>query len=541
MGLKREIYTNGETLLFRAQNAEIDFAALEWDGYRIFRSDSNLFIVGGKGKGDIYGVYEFLKQNLGIKVYAEDEMLIPETKNLKLLDIDLTDKPDIATRAFTSYKATYTDESLRTRMRLNGNQDNWIYFSHSTFLILPKETYFNDHRDWYSTDATQLCLTNEEMTQEFIKNTVELVRVNTDDRFIMIGLEDKNTFCECENCTKQVQEVKESGVMLRFVNKVAKAVNKFIEQNQKGREFHIVFYAYYKTVDPPVKYENGKYTPLAADIAPEENVAVMFAPLYSDFSHSLLDPVYNASCSERLSGWMSLFNDGNLFARYYSTQAGYYFVPFNNWPALQENYKLLNDIGCPYVYNQGSHSANTGNFQEMTLWVNAQLMWDSNQNTGELIDEFISAYYKNVSAEISEYFNLLQAHYAILLQEQGLLAYSTMSYRELYKNTEVWPREFLLQAERLLDGALEKLEPLRDSDLELYNKLSMRVRVERLTPIYFILELYSAYYTESDLRAYIEEFETVTSARGMLYWAEENASEDRSISSLITGWKNNLL
>ena len=531
----------GETPLFLAQNVEVDMDALEWDGYRIFRKESNLFIVGGKGKGDIYGVYEFMERNFGVKVYAEDEILVPAARDMKLLDIDLTETPDIATRAFTSYQATYKSEQLRTRMRLNGNQENWIYFSHSTFLILPKETYYNDHRDWYSTDSTQLCLTNEEMTQEFIKNTVDLVRANPDDRFIMLGLEDVNTFCECENCAAQVREVKESGVMLRFVNKVAKAVNEFIAENQPGREFYVVFYAYYKTEDPPVKYENGKYAVLAPDLTPEDNVAVMFAPLYADFSHSLMDGTYNASCSERLQGWKAIFSDGNLFARYYAAQFGYYFVPFNNWPALQENYKLLKDIGCPYVYNQGAHSANTGNFQEMTLWVNSQLMWDTDQNTNELIDEFIDVYYKDAAEEISEYFGLLRAHYAILQVENGLYAYPTMSYRDLYKTAEVWPREFLLQALSLFDSALEKLEPLGTADPAMYEKLSMRVRVERLTPIYFILELYSAYYTEADLREMINEFETVTSARGMLYWAEENASEDRSISTLISGWKNNLL
>lgn len=531
----------GETPLFLAQNVEVDMDALEWDGYRIFRKESNLFIVGGKGKGDIYGVYEFMERNFGVKVYAEDEILVPAARDMKLLDIDLTETPDIATRAFTSYQATYKSEQLRTRMRLNGNQENWIYFSHSTFLILPKETYYNDHRDWYSTDSTQLCLTNEEMTQEFIKNTVDLVRANPDDRFIMLGLEDVNTFCECENCAAQVREVKESGVMLRFVNKVAKAVNEFIAENQPGREFYVVFYAYYKTEDPPVKYENGKYAVLAPDLTPEDNVAVMFAPLYADFSHSLLDGTYNASCSERLQGWKAIFSDGNLFARYYAAQFGYYFVPFNNWPALQGNYKLLKDIGCPYVYNQGAHSANTGNFQEMTLWVNSQLMWDTDRNTNELIDEFIDVYYKDAAEEISEYFGLLRAHYAILQVENGLYAYPTMSYRDLYKTAEVWPREFLLQALSLFDSALEKLEPLGTADPAMYEKLSMRVRVERLTPIYFILELYSAYYTEADLREMINEFETVTSARGMLYWAEENASEDRSISTLISGWKNNLL
>ena len=88
----------GRTPLFETQDEEVDFSALEWDGFTIFRKGSNLFIVGGEGRGDIYGVYEFLKLNLGIKVYAEDEMLIPVTENMKLLDINLTDKPDICIR-----------------------------------------------------------------------------------------------------------------------------------------------------------------------------------------------------------------------------------------------------------------------------------------------------------------------------------------------------------------------------------------------------------------------------------------------------------
>ena len=55
-----------------------------------------------------------------------------------------------------------------------------INFVHSFYKYLPPEKYFDAHPEWYSEingkrkhEHAQLCLTNEEMTRELIKNVLE--------------------------------------------------------------------------------------------------------------------------------------------------------------------------------------------------------------------------------------------------------------------------------------------------------------------------------------------------------------------------------
>jgi hypothetical protein len=533
-------FSIGETALFKSTGEVLDKAKLTRDGFRIFVKDEHLFMAGGGGKGNIYAVYEFLELNFGVKFFAEDEILTPKVTDMKLLDFNETVIPHIATRAYTTYKSLYHDPILRTRMRLNGHNESWIYFSHSTFLILPKEVYFNEHRDWYSTDGTQLCFTNEEMTEEFIKITVELVANNPDSQFIMLGLEDINTFCSCERCKPLVDTIKESGVVIRFVNKVAKAVEDWINENSPGREFTVVTYAYQKTEAPPVAYDSktNKYLPLDESVKPRDNVAIMFAPLYSDFSHSLLDEEYNPASTARLSGWRDI---GNVFARYYGAQFGYYFVPFNNWVAVKENYRILYEMGAPYCYNQGAHVFNSGNFQEMVLYVHSRLMWDTSRSARQLIEEFIANYYKQAGDAVQEYFDLLQAHYAMLFNDKSLLHIPSMSVRDSYMKPEIYPRELIKQFDGIFEKAFAAIEPLRTENPDLYDILELRLRTERLTPIYFKIILYSGYYGKNELSQMINEFEEVTSMQGIGYWAEPNTREDRAMSLLITGWKNSLL
>ena len=82
-----------------------------------------------------------------------------------------------------------------------------INFVHSFYKYLPPEKYFADHPDWYSEidgqrkhERAQLCLTNEEMIQELIKNVLKTLRDNPDATMIDVSQNDWYGFCTCEKC-----------------------------------------------------------------------------------------------------------------------------------------------------------------------------------------------------------------------------------------------------------------------------------------------------------------------------------------------------
>jgi hypothetical protein len=42
--------------------------------------------------------------------------------------------------------------------------------NHNSFGIMPKEKYWDEHRNWYSTDGEQLCYSQEDMLDEMCEN-----------------------------------------------------------------------------------------------------------------------------------------------------------------------------------------------------------------------------------------------------------------------------------------------------------------------------------------------------------------------------------
>ena len=78
-------------------------------------------------------------------------------------------------------------------------------------------------------DGTQLCLTNEEMKAEFIKNLKVVISTHPNDKYILLGEEDSNTFCNCDNCQEAIKKYgTPSGVDMIFVNPVAEEIENWL-------------------------------------------------------------------------------------------------------------------------------------------------------------------------------------------------------------------------------------------------------------------------------------------------------------------------
>ena len=103
---------------------------------------------------------------------------------------------------------------------------------HSFFEILPPSVYFEQHPEWYSLikgkrEPKQLCLANEEMKAEYIKETLRRLREDTSVDFIQVSQSDWHGYCSCEKCKAMMDEDGgvPSGPYLRFANEVAAALD----------------------------------------------------------------------------------------------------------------------------------------------------------------------------------------------------------------------------------------------------------------------------------------------------------------------------
>lgn len=529
----------GNTSLCEASGVSVDYDVFGTDGYVVRTEENSVLMLGGGSLGSLYAAYDFIERNLGAQVYAEEEILIKPAEDIRLLDFDVKEIPDIERRAISSYQVT-ANQTHRRRLRFVSNSDNWTYWTHSHFALMPKETYFEEHSDWYSPDGTQLCLTNEEMTAQMIENVTAFLEEHPNDEYITLGQQDSNTFCTCSICSEQVLRYRESGVMIRFINKVARGVQANLDASGSGRKIRFATYAYQRTQSAPVSYENGEYTPLDESVIPDDNVAVLVAPLSACYCHSMLDPDCNATAKQTVEGWHALGT--TIYMRLYTAQYAYYFMPFMGWSELAENYGNFADLNVRYIFDTAVGETVTPGFQEMLAYVKSKLMWNTSLDIRALMDDFMRQYYKQAYEPMKEMFMIYETQWATL-ENLGYHLIPSASQGDRYANTEVFPRGMLNALAALEEEAMTAIAPIEAEDEALYLRLKNRIECELVPVIYWRIELYPEYFTVTQLSDMIDELERICNTVGIDRWAEYNsaAGADKSISTLVSEWRTELL
>ena len=538
---EKEYYLSiGNTSIFQGSDVTVSYEELGIDGLRLVTKGNTVVMAGYSENGAMYAMYEFLERTFNLEIYGEDEYYIDSNVNNIFLRIfDVTEKPAFDRRSVGLYPYS-VNATFRNRMRQELYDRNWIYWSHSHFKIMPKEIYYDAHNDWYSPDETQLCLTNDEMREEFTKNVIQLIKDNPDCDYIMLGQEDVNTFCTCQRCTEQAAIYKNSGVMMHFVNKVADDVQKYIDENEPGRIFTLCTFGYQQTQNAPVNFVDGEYRPIDDSVLPRDNVTVMVAPIYACNSHDYYAPC-NSDVEAVFKGWQAVAK-GHLFVWMYNKIFAYYFIPFNNFSSIVDDYKILQDLGTRFVYHQGNKETPAGGMQELMCYVQAKLMWDTDLSFDGLVEDFITHYYKDAAPYYREYYDLVRMSYS-KWETEGLHCYNNSSKAKDVYDTKYWTQNLLDRFEVLFNSMLNSIKKYKSTDPELYETLELRIKKEQLTERYLYLSMYFDRLTYDEAKSMINEFETVSAKSGLTVWKEMyfSTSTESLISRLLAEWRAKLL
>lgn len=468
------------------KNANIEASAdLKDTGSCLQTSGSNVYLFGDTSFGDVNAVYDFLDFTFNYRFYAEDEIAIDTVTSANLLNFTgYCNVPDIDNMAFM-YGELNNGMQYTRRLRSINYYQSWIsdMYAHTYFKILPPATYFADHEDWYSpatdedgnpTWGPNLCLTrSDEMVDEFVKRVETLIEEDETRNYFMLGQEDNFGFCDCSSCKAEIERLgSSSAVMMEFTNEVVERVNAWLEENYPERDVHFMTFAYNHTKNPPTKTDaNGNQVLVSDSVKAADNLSVMFVINSVDYAV----PYYeNASVMSMLEGWSLVTDDITIWQ--YSTNFDNYMEPLFNWGTMKTNYETLSQYGVNYVVEQGSHNTNTATFTEMRLFVMSALARDTSLSTGELIDEFMNAYYKDAAPKMKELFEMYVNH-LMKLVESGA---SVMSNGNYIMNANNWDYLLLERMLDKLDEALEAVKPLESTDSALYETLVSRIEKEGL-------------------------------------------------------------
>ena len=363
----------------------------------------DLILAGGSPRGTVYAVLTFLEDVVGCRWWTATAGRIPWKPTLKVGQLSLRYAPPLEYREPFWYVAF--DDLWSARNKANGIRSGGsdayggrhLYegFVHTFYSLIPPEKYFADHPEWFSevngrrtAEDAQLCLTNEEMRRELVRNLKERLRANPKATIASVSQNDCFNPCTCPRCRAvDEEEGSPSGLLLRFVNSVAADIE------TEFPNVTIDTLAYQYTRKPP------KIT------RPRRNVIVRLCSIECSFSEPLDGP-RNTAFFEDLKGWAAIAD--RLFIWDYTTDFAHYIQPHPNYSVLAPNIRIFARNKVRGVFEQGAYQSWGSEMAELRAWLLAKLLWNPELDAAKLQDEFIRGYYGPAAGAVSSYLSRLE-------------------------------------------------------------------------------------------------------------------------------------
>ena len=459
---------------FGARIGYIPKKELGKEGFSIKTDGDKLYIIGGKPRGVLYGVYTFLETYCGCRWFTHTVSRIPTRSTLEIPDIDDTQVPILEYRE--PHYPSYGEADWHARNKCNshwsllskryGGKICFKPFVHTFLEIIDPNEYFEQHPEYFSEingerfggNTTQLCLTNPDVLKIAKKKVRQWLKEDPEASVISVSQNDYYTYCTCSNCRKlDEQENSHMGSLLTFVNAIADDIR------EDYPEVAIETLAYQYTRKVP------------AHIRPRDNVIIRLCDIECCFSHPIAECNHtfgNADTSEQtfvedLKDWSKICK--RIYIWDYVVNYVHNLLPHPNWGVLQPNIQLFAENNVKGIFEQGnSFRGKYGEFDLMKQYVLAKLLWDPYCDMNIHVNEYLHGVYGLAAAEVRHYYDMLQ----------GLIKPDI--HMNLYENpnAKYLTDEFLEEA----DAALARAEIAADN-----NEVLERVKVLRLSTRYAIM------------------------------------------------------
>jgi hypothetical protein len=538
-----KIISLGDTEALESLALNVDYEALNGDGFIMKTVGKSLFIDGANDRGTLYGAYDFVEKVLGVRFLDHDAEHIPTLNEVPMYEINAVERPAFRYRTCLT-DATYhvADEDFYAKMRYSHEfmttGEEWGGNSLSLYkefnqthnnltYVSPKKYYYeadgktvieeNAHMFYvnqnrgdgnfrpldicYSDGITEDGEIDETMevsaAKAFLETFKRIVLESPETEYYMGGQEDITHCCSCARCTAQVEKYGVSSVnTIRFYNTMAKEIQKWADQTPElnGKKVKLVCFAYYWTKDAPVK-EDGKggYVPVHESVRPAENLYIRIADITANLYYSLVDEecVANGYGPEYLKKWSSI-TDRFWYWGYMTAHAIYYqYSPTLH--KVQSTLYALEDIGVEYVLLQHNTTENCDWKAVMDNYVCNKLLWDPTLNPLELRNEFIRLYYGAVAKDVEllvDYCNEW-VHDIIVNENSSYLG----GYAHTTQHNKIETLEYIL-------SELDRMEVmLADTyEGEELSEMRSRLREIRLMPLYLLMTNRNVYYSGNPTR-----------------------------------------
>jgi len=439
----------GQTNRKRGEQIPEELKTDNWEGFTILREDSKLFILGNIPRGTLYGVYDLLDVELGIRFLTAEVTHVPKRPTLK---VDIASRkygPSIERR--TIWEGLGGDAMLRNRLNgsgfavLNADLGGVKVIgpqTHSFDALVPCKQYFAEHPEYYSEIEgvrrshyegilTQLCVTNSAVAEIALDTIREWlgpeIKENPYNKYIVsVTVNDSPWFCQCVECkaVNQQEGVKEGATILRFVNTIA---------TQLAEEY------------PAVGVETMIYGTSIPKTKPVSNVLMQIVKT-PDMRFALDDPTSpeNREALSEFTRAKTSVGDGGLYNWLHlgSYSATSYLDPRPNLKFLMHNIREMNEHGITGFFSQTVQSRST-EMQDLRFYLLSRAMWRPQLDPRATMEEFCRLFYRESADDVLRFIDFLHDEYGPRDRSKVTPA----------NPTAVYDAEFISQSDEILAAA----------------------------------------------------------------------------------------
>ncbi|MEO8962038.1 MAG: DUF4838 domain-containing protein [Ginsengibacter sp.] len=429
------------------------------ESYHYFSSEADIFIYGGGQRGTMYGVMAFLENEFGCRWYTPSVTLIPKRKESRFGIYEHAESPGIRVRNDFYFEAF--DPVWAARNKMNGRMTymdqpggvDAYWAVHTFYPLMPPSEFYEKHPEYYSLidgkriyERAQLCLSNPDVLRIITERVKNKMRESPEYLIYSVSQNDWRNPCQCDKCQAIVKkEEAESGIMIWFVNQIAKSVEKEFPDKFIGT------LAYQYTRTPPKK------------VRPQKNVVVRLCPIEACVSHDLKSCPQNQSFMQDMKVWSSIAP--HLYIWDYVVNFAHYIMPYPNFNVLQPNIKTFRENNAIGIMEQAAYQSRGGEFSELKSYLISRLLWNPVCNVEEVISDFMYGYYGRSGKYVRQYFDLLNI----------LITPDTHMHIGLKPDDKIFSKN-LVEASLLI---FEKAEKVADND-----EILMRVQMTSLPILY---------------------------------------------------------
>jgi hypothetical protein len=489
----------GKSKLLSKLGIRADLSSLGIEGIAIETAGPALALLGNK-RGVLYACYTFLEDYLGCRWLTPDCSVLPRSGEFAIPAIKRTYLPPLEYRATDYPNSRDADWAVRNKMTSSvteldeprGGKVTYRGFVHTFNSLVPPETYFADHPEYYSEiggvrvgapgDRSQLCLTNPEVLRIATETVRRWIEESPEASIFSVSQNDWENYCQCADCNAVVEEEgSQIGPILRFVNAIADDIAKDYPEKT------IDTLAYWYSRKPP------------KHVRPRPNVVIRLCTIECCFIHPLETDAYNASFVDDIVGWSQVSK--RLWIWDYVINYLHTVQPFPNLYVIKPNINFFINHGVTGIYEEANYFSRGGELAELRTYLMAKTLWDPSYDTDRAIDDFLSGYYGQAAAPIRQYLDLVHREVPSTPDLHVRIYADPQSYL---------PPDLVRRCAALFDNAEEAVA----NDATLLH----RVRVARLPIIYTQLTL--GLETGDRKRALISRFDETAHAEGVTKLAE---------------------